>query len=171
MRVEGVCESARARSPLSEPDKVWLTAADALARAASPPFTASPSTHTPHIASILIGGGRVPRDFYVGHNHARTHACLRFTICYMRAISWSRMRGRMCVCVYADGYDFAGNDERAPSPSQALNLRPWLFVFEATMLARYAFDRQRPRPVAPPDPPDPGDVLFLFFLFGFRFGS
>lgn len=77
MRVEGVCESARARSPLSEPDKVWLTAADALARAASPPFTASPSTHTPHIASILIGGGRVPRDFYVGHDHARTHACLR----------------------------------------------------------------------------------------------
>lgn len=84
-------------------------------------------------------------------------------------------RGRgcvgVCVCVYAGRYDFAGNDERAPSPSQALNLRPWLFVFEATMLARYAFDRQRPRPVAPPDPPDPGDVLFLFFLFGFRFGS
>lgn len=159
MRVEGVCESARARSPLSEPDKVWLTAADALARAASPPFTASPSTHTPH-ASILIGGGRVPRDFYVGHDHARTHACLRFTIFYI-------VRGRMCecACTYAGRYDFAGNDERAPSPSQALNLRPWLFVFEATMLARYAFDRQRPRPVAPPDPPDPGGCSFSFFSF------
>lgn len=77
---------------------------------------------------------------------------------------------RACACVGAGRCDFAGNDERAPSPSQALNLRPWLFVFEATMLARYAFDRQRPRPVAPPDPPDPADALFVFF-FGLRFGS
>lgn len=167
MRVEGVCESARARSPLSEPDKVWLTAADALARAASPPFTASPSTHTPHIASILIGGGRVPRDFYVGHDHARTHACLRFTIFYI-------VRGRMCecACTYAGRYDFAGNDERAPSPSQALNLRPWLFVFEATMLARYAFDRQTTPPCrATRSTRSRGMLFFLFFFFGFRFGS
>ena len=120
------------------------------------------NAHTPHRLDIDWRRSRAtwllrrPRP----RTYSRMSSWVLFTIFYI-------VRGRMCecACTYAGRYDFAGNDERAPSPSQALNLRPWLFVFEATMLARYAFDRQRPRPVAPPDPPDPGGCSFSFFSF------
>lgn len=105
-----VCMCAWMRACLSRAaflDKVWLTAADALA--APSPFTASPWTHTPHSASILIGGGRVPRDFYVSHRatttatHVRTH--VRLPLSNFRYVHVDRWLWAW------DG--FAGNGERA----------------------------------------------------------
>lgn len=133
-----VCMCAWMRACLSRAaflDKVWLTAADALA--APSLFTASPWTHTPHSASILIGGGRVPRDFYVSHRstttatHVRTH--VRLPLSNFRYVHVDRggCEREMVSRVTAS----------APSPSQALNLRPWLFVSRPryrSALARYA---------------------------------